>query len=132
MPRATPRKAVRGRLSKAHGWGFGNGRTHRGKTVTRLHLLMQLELPLSEKQIPQVVEKLESGGKRKEALERARVRVEQEVRPPVVSAIVLSLLRIRALAKNRSLNIAALSHGGGQSRVPACHAGRQSFKPTPY
>jgi hypothetical protein len=34
-------------------------------------------LTLSEKQIPQVVEKLESGGKPKEALERAELRPRQ-------------------------------------------------------
>jgi len=34
-------------------------------------------LALSEKQIPQVVENLESGGKPKEALERAALRVKQ-------------------------------------------------------
>jgi len=40
----------------------------RGKTVTKPRLLKPLELPLSEKQIPQVVEILESGGKSKEAM----------------------------------------------------------------
>ena len=39
----------------------------RGKTVTKPRLL-PLGLPLSEKQIPQVVETLVSGGKSKEAL----------------------------------------------------------------
>jgi hypothetical protein len=43
----------------------------RGKTVTKPVVLSQLELPLSEKQIPQVVENLESGGKSREALETA-------------------------------------------------------------
>ena len=43
---------------------------HRGKTVTKPLPLSRLGLPLSEKQIPQVVENLESGGKPKEALER--------------------------------------------------------------
>jgi len=61
-----------------------------------------------------------------------RLGVEQEVRPPVVSAILLSLLRIRARGLESFPCIAALSNGDGQSRVPACHAGRQSFKPTPY
>jgi len=37
----------------------------RGKTVTKPVALMQLGLALSEKQIPQVVENLESGDKRK-------------------------------------------------------------------
>jgi hypothetical protein len=34
---------------------------HRGKTVTKPLVLSLLELPLSEKQIPQVIEKYESG-----------------------------------------------------------------------
>ena len=38
---------------------------------------MQLGLALSEKQIPQVVEKLESGDKQKEALERVVMRPRQ-------------------------------------------------------
>jgi len=50
---------------------------HRGKTVTKPLALSLLELPLSEKQIPQVVEKHESREKPKEALERAAVRVKQ-------------------------------------------------------
>jgi hypothetical protein len=50
---------------------------HRGKTVTKPLALNRLGLPLSEKQIPQVVEKHESGEKPKEALERAAVRVKQ-------------------------------------------------------
>ena len=40
----------------------------RGKTVTKPRLLKPLGLPLSEKQIPQVIEILESEGKSKEAL----------------------------------------------------------------
>jgi hypothetical protein len=47
---------------------------HRGKTVTKPLPLSRLGLPLSEKQIPQVVENLESGGKPKEALERVAMR----------------------------------------------------------
>jgi hypothetical protein len=39
--------------------------------------LKRLGLPLSEKQIPQVVEKFESGGKPKEALETAALRPRQ-------------------------------------------------------
>ena len=39
--------------------------------------LIQLGLPLSEKQIPQVVENLESGGKPKEALEWVAMRPRQ-------------------------------------------------------
>lgn len=35
-------------------------------------------MPLNEEQIPQVVEKLESGGKPKEALERVGMRPRQE------------------------------------------------------
>ena len=73
---STPRallieKLFEGRLSKAHGCRLGNGRTHRGKTVTKPVGLKLLELPLSEKQIPQVVENLESGREFKEALETA-------------------------------------------------------------
>jgi hypothetical protein len=50
---------------------------HRGKTVTKPLALSRLRLLLSEKQIPQVVEKLESGDKRKEALERTVMRPSQ-------------------------------------------------------
>ena len=50
---------------------------HRGKTVTKPLPLSLLGLPLSEKQIPQVVENLESGGKPKEALERVAMRPRQ-------------------------------------------------------
>ena len=50
---------------------------HRGKTVTKPLPLSRLGLPLSEKQIPQVVENLESGGKPKEALERVAMRPRQ-------------------------------------------------------
>ena len=49
----------------------------RSKTVTKPLALKQLELPLSEKQIPQVVENLGSGDKPKEALERAELRPRQ-------------------------------------------------------
>ena len=49
----------------------------RGKTVTKPLALRLLGLPLSEKQIPQVVENLESGGKSKEALETAALRPRQ-------------------------------------------------------
>ena len=50
---------------------------HRGKTVTKLLPLSPLGLPSSEKQIPQVVENLESGGEPKEALEKAALRPRQ-------------------------------------------------------
>src|ERR1700730_15566133 len=50
---------------------------HRGKTVTKPLPLSRLGLPLSEKQIPQVVENLESGGKPKEALDRVAMRPRQ-------------------------------------------------------
>jgi hypothetical protein len=50
---------------------------HRGKTVIKPLALSLLGLLLSEKQIPQVVENLESGGKPKEALERAVMRPRQ-------------------------------------------------------
>jgi hypothetical protein len=52
----------------------------RGKTVTKPGPLSPLGLALSEKQIPQVIEKPESGDKRKEALERVVMRPRQ-VRP---------------------------------------------------
>jgi hypothetical protein len=60
----------------------------RGKTVTKLGLLSSLGLALSEKQIPQVVENLESGDKRKEALERTvmrprQVRYQAALRPDI-------------------------------------------------
>ena len=45
--------------------------TDRGKTVTKPLALGYLGLPLSEKEIPQVIENAESGGKSKEALETA-------------------------------------------------------------
>lgn len=44
-----------------------------GRTVKKHSPLSRLGLPLSGKQIPQVVENLESGGKPKEALERVAV-----------------------------------------------------------
>ena len=49
----------------------------RGKTVTKPLALTRLGLPLSEKQIPQVVENLESGDKSREALETGTLRVKQ-------------------------------------------------------
>jgi len=45
--------------------------------VTKPLVLSLLGLPLSEKQIPQVIEKHENGEKSKEASERAVVRVKQ-------------------------------------------------------
>ena len=64
---------------------------HRGKTVTKPLPLSRLGLPLSEKQIPQVVENLESGGKPKEALERVamrprQVRYQAALRPDISTA----------------------------------------------
>ena len=49
----------------------------RGKTVTKPGLLDLLGLALSEKQIPQVVEKFKSGDKPKEALEGTELRPRQ-------------------------------------------------------
>jgi hypothetical protein len=49
----------------------GGVKTDRVKTATKPLALSRLGLPLSEKQIPQVIENLESGGKPKEALETA-------------------------------------------------------------
>jgi hypothetical protein len=54
-----------------------NIRADRGKTVTKPNALSRLGLPLSEKQIPQVVENLESGDKPREALETAALRPRQ-------------------------------------------------------
>ena len=45
--------------------------------MTKLVTLNLLELPSSEKQIPQVVENVESGGKSIEALETAALRPRQ-------------------------------------------------------
>ena len=55
----------------------GGVETDRGKTVTKPLALSHLGLPLSEKQIPQVVGNLESGGKPKEVLETAALRPRQ-------------------------------------------------------
>ncbi len=49
----------------------------RGKTVSKPLPLSCLGLALSEKQIPQIVESLESGYELKEALETIAVRVKQ-------------------------------------------------------
>jgi hypothetical protein len=48
-----------------------------GKTVTKPLVLNGLGLPSSEKQVPQIVENLASGGKPREALETAAVLVRQ-------------------------------------------------------
>jgi hypothetical protein len=47
--------------------------------VTKPLALKRLGLPLSEKQIPQVVENPESGGKSKRALEPVWLRVDQAI-----------------------------------------------------
>jgi len=65
---------------------------NRVKTVTKPGPLSPLGLALSEKQIPQVVEKLESGNKRKEALERTvmrprQVRYQAALRPDIRSSL---------------------------------------------
>jgi hypothetical protein len=62
---------------------------HRGKTVTKPFTLSRLGLLLSEKQIPQVVENLESGDKPKEALETVglrprQVRYQAALRPDIL------------------------------------------------
>ena len=69
-------------LAVVHSWpGRCAARTpnDRGKTVTKPLALGRLGLPLSEKQIPQVVEILESGGKSKEALETTALRPRQMI-----------------------------------------------------
>ena len=53
------------------------GRLCRGKTVTKPLALRELGKASSEKQIPQVVENLESGCNQKEALETNTLRVKQ-------------------------------------------------------
>jgi hypothetical protein len=53
-----------------------NGGVH-PSTVTKRVRLRRLGLVLSEKQIPQVIEKIVSGDKREEALERVILRVKQ-------------------------------------------------------
>jgi hypothetical protein len=50
---------------------------HRGRTVTKHFALSCLGLPLSEKQIPQIVENLESGNESVETWERVSVLVRQ-------------------------------------------------------
>ena len=77
MPPALLSKAVRGPTLEAHDGASEMPRQHRGKTVTKPFGLALLEFPLSEKQIPQVVEKFESGGKPKEALETVELRPRQ-------------------------------------------------------
>jgi hypothetical protein len=57
----------RSRLSTYSMAGPAVSGSDRGKTVTKPLRLIPLGLALSEKQIPQVIEKFESGGKRKEA-----------------------------------------------------------------
>jgi hypothetical protein len=73
-------------------------RPNGGKTVTKSLALIRLGLPLSEKQIPQVVENLESGGKPKEALERAALRPRQvryraARRPDIEASLILKHFR---------------------------------------
>jgi hypothetical protein len=76
---------------------------HRGKTVTKPLLLSRLGLSLSEKQIPQVIENLESGGKPKEALERVamrprQVRYQAALRPDIYCSLHLKPLSNQASA----------------------------------
>ena len=52
-------------------------RLDRGRTVTKPVALRELEKASSEKQIPQVVENLESGGNQKKSLEPVTLRVKQ-------------------------------------------------------
>ena len=61
--------------------------------MTKPLALRRLGLPLSEKQIPQVVENLKSGGKPKEALERVamrprQVRYQAALRPDIAYLIL--------------------------------------------
>ena len=72
---------------------------HPIKTVTEPLVLKWLGLASSEKQIPQVVEKLESGGKSKEALETAelrprQVRYQAALRPDICTLLILQLFLV--------------------------------------
>jgi hypothetical protein len=58
-------------------WAYLSVPVDRGKTVTIRFALSSLELLLSEKQIPQVVENPESRDKPREALETVTLRVKQ-------------------------------------------------------
>ena len=65
------------------------GQRGRGKTVTERVGFMRLGLPLSEKQIPQVIENAESGDQSKEHLERVvmrprQVRYQAALRPDIL------------------------------------------------
>ena len=66
-----------GRTSETHVSSSLISRADRGKTVTESLALSWLGLLLSERQIPQVVEILESGVEPKEALEMAVLRPRQ-------------------------------------------------------
>jgi len=65
------------RIAKGHATGHQGSGLDRGKTVTEPFTLIVLGNASSEKQIPQVVENLESGDKSKEALETGTLRVKQ-------------------------------------------------------
>jgi hypothetical protein len=77
--------------------------------VTKPLALNQPELPLSEKQIPQVVEIIESGSKLKEALEAVAVRPRQvgyqaALRPDICALLILNYFldfRYRPACPNR-------------------------------
>ena len=58
-----------GKVRPQHSCSDGDVREGRESTVAKPLLLKRLGLPLSEEQIPQVVEKIESGGESEEALE---------------------------------------------------------------
>jgi hypothetical protein len=75
------------------------GGLDRGKTVVKPLALSRLGLPLSEKQIPQVIEKLESGVKPKELLERVvmrprQVRYQAALRPDFCCSLILAYARV--------------------------------------
>src|SRR5712691_7591863 len=89
----------------------GRPRIYCGKTVTKPLPLSRLGLPLSEKQIPQVVENLESGGKPKEALERVAMRPRQ-VRCP--GEYIAEADCEISVAEVRAILIAAMVEVGGR------------------
>jgi hypothetical protein len=74
--------------------------------VTKPLVLNQLELPSSEKQIPQVVENLESGGEPKEVLEPVELLRRQVLYPPELRAHGI-LLHSKALPRNWKLPLAS-------------------------
>ena len=102
-------------------------RKYRGKTVTKPRLLIGLGLPLSEKQIPQVVENLKSGGKPKETLERTvmrprQVRYQAALRPDISSFFDFKLLLIVQPSRNTFSARNCIKPDGNEADEPALAA----------